>query len=308
MHDIGEYWDISKGRFLTYIPLNSTIPYAHGFYGEVVRCTVFRKGQLQEIAVKHLRPGVQMIKNGKALSKIEADARCEKRLRREMDLWSTLKHRHIAPLLGYTLGSDDRCLVSKFYINGAIAMYATGRNNKSRLELLTQTADGLAYLHKKKIVHHDIKSANVMIDDKAKAVIIDFGASYNEDQAPNICTSSNLSQSALWTPPERIWHREYGNNERIPQYSYDIWAFGCLILEVFSNAEYPWKRYENPATVWSATRPERRELPGEPKEYPGVPAGIWDLCKSCWNYDRDQRPTISGVCDMLKKANQTISA
>ncbi|KAG8947380.1 hypothetical protein FRC03_001052, partial [Tulasnella sp. 419] len=78
MYDIGEYWDISKGRFLTYIPLNSTIPFAHGFYGEVVRCNVLRKGQLQEIAVKHLRPGVQMVKNGKALSKTEADARCEK--------------------------------------------------------------------------------------------------------------------------------------------------------------------------------------------------------------------------------------
>ncbi|KAG8921939.1 hypothetical protein FRC02_012261 [Tulasnella sp. 418] len=302
MQDLYEYWDISKNRISTYSLDNSRMPFSRGYYGEVLRCTIIRKGELYQVAVKRMRPGVQMIKNGKALSIDEADARSEKRLRREMDLWLRLKHRHIAPLLGYVIGSSDRCLVTQFYENGPIARYATGRSNKTRLELLSQAASGLAYIHKEKIVHHDIKSANIMVDNKGKAVLIDFGASYDKGQGPNLCTSSNLSQSQRWNPPEKIWPKEYENNERIPQYTDDIWAFGCLILEVFSDAQLPWKRYEDSMMVWSATRPERRETPGEPSEYPGVPACLWDLCTSCWNYNRSERPDISGVCDSLKKA------
>ncbi|KAG8947382.1 hypothetical protein FRC03_001054 [Tulasnella sp. 419] len=308
MNDSYEYWDISKSRILTYRPDSSRIPFASGYYGEVLRCTIIRKGKPYQVAVKRLRPDVQLIKDGRSLSVDEANARYDQRIRREMALWSQLKHRHIAPLLGFIIGSSDRCLMTKLYENGAIALYAANQSNSRRVELLSQTASGLAYLHKENIVHHDIKSANVMVDDKGKAVIIDFGASYHADQAPKLCTSSNLPQSPRWNPPERIWHKEYNNEERIPHLSYDIWAFGCLILEVFSNAEHPWIRYQNPQTVWSATRPERRELPGEPAEYPGVPACVWDVCRSCWNYDRNLRPSISNVCDMLKKASREISA
>ncbi|KAG8923628.1 hypothetical protein FRC02_011024 [Tulasnella sp. 418] len=303
-----EYFDVSKNRVLLYSLDGSWMPFAHGYYGEVLRCTIKRKDQPYKVAVKRLNPGVQLIKNGKPLSDDEADARAEERLRREVKIWLRLKHRHVAPLVGYMISSSTRCLITPLYENGAIAIYARNRTDETRVTLLSQAASGLAYLHKEKIVHHDIKSANIMVDHKGKAVLIDFGVSYDKGQGPKICTSSNLSQSWLWNAPEKIWPKDYGNNDRIPQYSDDIWAFGCLILEVFNNAQLPWIRYQDSMSVWSATKPERRELPGEPSEYPGVPACLWNLCTSCWNYDRSERPDISSVCDSLKKASTEISA
>ncbi|KAG5475896.1 hypothetical protein CUR178_03610 [Leishmania enriettii] len=89
---------------------------------------------------------------------------------------------------------------------------------------------GLSHLHANGIVHRDIKGANVLLDESGCAKIVDFGCSGDLNQ---VTTTLSGGGTPLWMAPE-VCRGEPATEKS------DVWAYGCLCLEMTNDTGLPW--------------------------------------------------------------------
>ncbi|KAH0907129.1 hypothetical protein HID58_038956 [Brassica napus] len=109
----------------------------------------------------------------------------DKDFRVEVEAIGHVRHKNLVRLLGYCMEGTQRMLVYEYVNNGNLEQWLRGDNQnheyltwEARLKILIGTAKALAYLHEAiepKVVHRDIKSSNILIDDKFNSKISDFG-------------------------------------------------------------------------------------------------------------------------------------
>ncbi|KAG8942126.1 hypothetical protein FRC03_003625 [Tulasnella sp. 419] len=290
----------------------SQIAPASGHFSIVKRCYILnRLGDPtgEEVAVKILLPNFSDRTLVRSVSKPDQLMRAmSRRLWREREIHLKLNHENVAPLMGFF--EDPKmsswCLVTPWYRNGTVRMFANKpRNISERFRLLLESALGLAYLHSEGIVHGDIKSTNVLVDQEKHARIIDFGVSYSV-QAKLPDGSSSLAAAQRWMAPELHTPQQYQHLEHpeIPTFKSDVWSFGCLSLEIYSDAD-PYMDVER-EKVFLRINPSvgPKLLPGSPERYPEVTDnGLWTLCSLCWDYTVETRPNIDSVIRFLRDSS-----
>ncbi|XP_019195912.1 PREDICTED: probable receptor-like protein kinase At5g18500 isoform X2 [Ipomoea nil] len=109
----------------------------------------------------------------------------EREFRVEVEAIGHVRHKHLVRLLGYCIEGTQRLLVYEYINNGNLEQWLHGAMRhhgyltwEARMKVLLGTAKALAYLHEAiepKVVHRDIKSSNILIDDNFNAKISDFG-------------------------------------------------------------------------------------------------------------------------------------
>ena len=153
-----------------------------------------------------------------------------------------MKHPHVLPFLGILETPTELYLVSPFIKNGALDAYLRQNPDADRKQLvrlicilsssiqftflgqLYETAGAVVYLHKRGIVHGDIKASNILVSDDVHALICDFGlAKFGED-----ATSVGLQGvgTVRFQSPEVLMQ---GGGKT---FATDVWAFGMTISEV----------------------------------------------------------------------------
>ena len=149
-----------------------------------------------------------------------------------------------------------------------------------------QILSGLKYLHDKKIIHRDIKCANILIGNRGMIKLTDFGCSKKismklakKDSSSNgeYCTS--LKGTIPWCAPEVICHKKYGKKA-------DIWSLGCTLIEMTGNQ--PWGNIENIFQVMNKI--------GKSNLTPEIPDYLSDnfknFLKLCFKRDPKQRANL----------------
>lgn len=194
------------------------------------------KGSFSCVFKGVLRDGtVVAVKRAMRASDLKKNSR---EFRTELDLLSRLNHAHLLNLLGYCEEGGERLLVYEFMAHGSLYRHLHGNepNSKERLDwirrvtIAVQAARGIEYLHGyacPPVIHRDIKSSNILIDEEHNARVSDFGLSL---LGPTDSSSplSELPAGTLGYLDPEYYRLHYLTTKS------DVYSFGVLLLEILS--------------------------------------------------------------------------
>ncbi|XP_073264581.1 leucine-rich repeat receptor protein kinase HPCA1 isoform X1 [Populus alba] len=153
----------------------------------------------------------------------------------EIEVLSRVHHKNVVNLLGFCFERGEQMLIYEFVRNGSLRDSLSGSSGiwldwRRRLKVALGAARGLAYLHElvnPRIIHRDVKSANILLDECLNAKVADFGLSKPMDNSELILASTQVKGTMGYIDPE------YQKTLLLTEKS-DVYGFGVVLLELVS--------------------------------------------------------------------------
>ena len=256
---------------------------------------------------------IKEIKNINILKKDELN-----KIKNEIDISIKLHHKNILNTFGFCFNQKKTkiFIISEYMKNKSLKIFIDSNKRnislKQKLLFIYEISLAIEYMHSRlyKILHRDIKSSNILLDDNLHCKLCDFGMSkyyYNNNKISTNNQESNNnnlntnyqtnSQSTLfWMSPEYLC-------DGIINEKCDIYSFGILIWEIFMEDTSPYKNINindyllgNKDIVYN-NRPIINDIYFQ--ECPEMK----ELMQLMWNQDYNKRPNIEYILNFLENLN-----
>ncbi|KAF9785257.1 kinase-like domain-containing protein [Thelephora terrestris] len=213
---------------------------------------------------------------------------------KEVVTWKTLQHPHVLPLIGVSMSKAHFAMVSEWMDNGNINEFVKANPDENRLKLLGDVAKGLIYIHQQRMIHGNLKGANILIDQTGNALLADFGPLTIVSNTANLHPTSTQAQdgTARWMSPELIDPQKFGLDTSSPTVPSDCYALGMVIYETISGNP-PFHEYMELVAMQKVLNDE---LPDRRVEFTD---GLWTMLERCWTPQAGERPSVGDVLRCL---------
>ncbi|OAY74896.1 putative receptor-like protein kinase, partial [Ananas comosus] len=230
----------------------------------------------------------------------------EKEFRVEVEAIGHVRHKNLVRLLGYCVEGVNRMLVYEYVNNGNLEQWLHGAMRQrgvltweNRMKVILGTAKALAYLHEAiepKVVHRDIKSSNILIDEEFNGKVSDFGLAKLLGSDKSHITTRVMGTFGYVAP-------EYANTGMLNEKS-DVYSFGVLLLEAVTGRDPV--DYSRPPNEWlkmmvGNRRAEEVVDPAlEVKPATRALKRALLVALRCVDHDSEKRPKMGQVVRMLE--------
>ncbi len=211
------------------------------------------------------------------------------RFKREARLAAGLAHPAIVQIFDLLTEGDEQHIVMEHIAGPSLRQLLDERGAlpvEEGLEIAIAVARGLAYAHRHGVIHRDLKSENILLDEDAGAKITDFGiarlllSEMSEEQ---------LTQEGALPGTYRAMSPEQARGNQVDERS-DLFSFGVLLYEMLAG-QSPFLGSNDASTL--ARVLEHR--PRSPNELVILPAALSDLIEQLMRKDPQRRPSSAGL-------------
>ncbi|KAF8388903.1 hypothetical protein HHK36_025584 [Tetracentron sinense] len=283
--------------------------YSQFSYSEVVSIThdfqkVIGRGGFGTVYHGYLKDNTEVAVKMLSLSSTQGS----KEFQTEAKLLMRVYHRNLASFVGYCNEGSNMALIYEYMANGNLEDYLTGEDALSwekRLRIAVDAAQGLEYLHtgcKPPIVHRDVKTANILLDEKLQGKIADFGLS---KVFPN---ESGTHVSTIVVGTTGYLDPEYYISNKLNEKS-DVYSFGIVLLELITGLPAIIKKSSERIHIvqWVSpmlARGEIRNIVDHRLQSDFDINSVWkaiETAMACVPQTSIQRPTMNYVLSELKE-------
>ncbi|KAH9332015.1 hypothetical protein KI387_004123, partial [Taxus chinensis] len=157
----------------------------------------------------------------------------------EIELLSRVHHMNLVGLVGFCFEEGEHMLVYDYMPNGSLRDTLSGRTGiildwRKRIRIALGAARGLTYLHEHAnppIIHRDVKSSNILLDEDLNAKVADFGLSkLIKDTGTGAHITTQVKGTMGYLDPE------YFTTQQLSQKS-DVYSYGVVLLEILSGKQ-----------------------------------------------------------------------
>ncbi|MBA0861662.1 hypothetical protein Goshw_030153, partial [Gossypium schwendimanii] len=245
---------------------------ASGSYADLYRGTYCS----QEVAIKVLKPE-------------QITREMLREFSQEVYIMRKIRHKNVVQFIGACTRSPSLCIVTEFMARGSIYDYLHKQRGVFKLPSLLKVAldvsKGMNYLHQNNIIHRDLKTANLLMDENQVVKVADFGVARVQSQSGVMTAETGTYR---WMAPEVIEHKPYDHKA-------DVFSFGISLWELLTG-ELP---YGLLTPLQAAVAVVQKSLrPTIPKH---THPRLRELLERCWLQDPSQRPNFSEIIDILKQ-------
>ncbi|OHT04379.1 hypothetical protein TRFO_28077 [Tritrichomonas foetus] len=221
--------------------------------------------------------GINLVTNQKIVVKVGKHMKNEEKFQYELDIMKQIKHNSVLSLLDTFKCNNNLCAVMN-YANGGSLLRKILRNGplseETTKKYMKDILEGLNAIHEEKIIHNDIKAANILLNND-KAIIADLGSAVDAKNGSMTASTG----SPHWMSPEAAGSKPLTTKS-------DIWSIGILMIEML-NGKPPMSSFPG-ASVLMILK-ENKTIPFN--------LNVSDSClsfvKMCLQLLPDHRPTAS---------------
>ncbi|KAK0413791.1 hypothetical protein QR680_006995 [Steinernema hermaphroditum] len=245
-------------------------------------CDVF-KGKLHKrriVAIKLCHPASENLDGDKEKT-LQQHKKARDALIQEGNIMAEIQHINIIKFFGICADRPPVMVVMELCPGGSLLEHLLQMKDQisagERIRYCLETSEGMSYLQDKGYIHRDLAARNCLISKYGIIKIADFGLSKISSAIKGNVQGHSLQIPLRWMAPETL--------VVTPDFSVksDVWAFGVLAWEVFSNGKKPWDGWENKRV---ATHIRRGQMPDFPER---TPADFKVVAKECWTLDPVKR-------------------
>ncbi|XP_031170376.1 tyrosine-protein kinase Tec isoform X2 [Sander lucioperca] len=227
-----------------------------------------------------------------AIKAIREGAMYEEDFIEEAKVMMRLSHPKLVQLYGVCSQQKPIYIVTEFMEHGCLLNFLRQRRGSFSLGCLLSIcldiSEGMEHLEANGFIHRDLAARNCLVNDSLVVKVSDFGmARYVLDD--QYTSSSGAKFPVKWSPPEVFNFCKYSSKS-------DVWSFGVLMWEVFTEGRMPFEQSQNHEVVTLVTKGHRLYRPKM-----ATPA-IYDIMQISWHERPEERPSFAQLCLMISDA------